>query len=253
LATVQGAIRAESAIPGQTRYDSLRGRVFATADGAGNFTFRVDDPRTGSYQFTVNLPPNTTINISRADLSGTFTSFDYSALGTWERNPGSFAFFVGSAVTGTATQATDLPRTGTASYAGPFLGRYNDDGDQYLVSASARSLANFGTGAVSFETTGTQVTDSGGTRPNPYLDLTGSMTFLSSEGARRNALRGTVTSKPDAAGNSLGLRGELRGLFFGPSSATSAPPELGGSVAAQGALEPGGEGRGLTGAFIMRR
>ena len=255
LATVEGAIRAESAIPGPTGYDSLRGRVFATADGAGNFTFRVDDPRTGPYQFTVNIPPNTTMNISRADLSGTFASFDYSALGTWQhRPPPPFGpFFGGSAVTGMATRAADLPRTGTASYAGPFLGRYNDDGDQWLVSASARSLANFGTGVVSFETAGTQVTDSRGAFANPYLDLTGSMTFLSSGGARRNALRGTVTSKPDALGNSLGLRGELRGLFFGPSSPTSAPPELGGSVAAQGALEPGGEGRGLTGAFTMRR
>jgi hypothetical protein len=224
--------------------------VLATADGAGNFTFRVDDPRTGPYQFTVNLPPNTSMNISRTELSGTFTSFDYSALGTWQhRPPPPFgAFFGGSAVTGMATQAADLPRTGTASYAGPFLGRYNDDGDQWLVSASARSLANFGTGVVSFETTGTQVTDPSGTYPNSGLDLTGSMTFLSSGGARRNALRGAVSTKPGG----LNLRGDLRALFFGPSSATSAPPELGGSVAAS-QPDIGGEGRGLTGAFIMRR
>jgi hypothetical protein len=195
------------------------------------------------------------MNISRADVAGTFASFDYSALGTWQHrpDPNSGAFFGGSAVTGMATRPADLPRTGTASYSGPFLGRYNDDWDQWLVSATARSLANFGTGVVSFETTGTQVTDARGTFANPYLDLTGSMTFLSSEGARRNTLRGPVASKPDASGNSLGLRGELRGLFFGPSSATSAPPELGGSVAAKGPPEPGGEGRGLTGAFIMRR
>jgi hypothetical protein len=227
--------------------------VFATADGAGNFTFRVDDPRSGPYQFTVNLPPNTTINISRADLSGSFTSFDYSALGTWERPPPSgFGGFLGSAVTGMATRAADLPMTGTASYSGPFLGRYNDDGDQHLVSASARSLANFGTGVVSFETTGTQSTEAGFTFPNPGLDLTGSMTFLSSEGARRNALRGTVSTKPGG----LGLTGELRALFFGPSSPTSAPPELGGSVAAKSpdsAPQGRGEGRGLTGSFTMRR
>ena len=256
LATVEGAIRAESAIPaGQFGYDGLRGRVSATADGAGNFTFRVDDPRTGAYQFTVNLPPNTAINFSGAEVSGSFTSFDYSALGTWQHrpDPNSFVFFGGSGVVGVATRAADLPRAGTASYAGPFLGRYNDDGDQWLVSASARSLANFGTGVVSFETTGTQVTDGGGTFPNAGLDLTGSMTFQSSGGARQNSLRGTVTSKPDALGNSLGLRGELRGVFFGPSSPTSAPPELGGSVAARGAPELGGEGRGLTGGFTMRR
>ncbi len=253
LATVEGAIRAESAIPaGQFGYDGLRGRVSATADGAGNFTFRVDDPRTGAYQFTVNLPPNTAINFSGAEVSGSFTSFDYSALGTWQHrpDPNSFVFFGGSGVVGVATRAADLPRTGTASYAGPFLGRYNDDADQYLVSATARSLANFGTGVVSFETTGTQATPTtdADMRPWPALDLTGSMTFLSSGGARRNALRGTVSTKPGG----LSLRGELRGLFFGPSSATSAPPELGGSVAAN-QPDTGGEGRNLTGAFIMRR
>jgi hypothetical protein len=200
----------------------------------------------------VNLLPNTTLNISRADVSGSFVSFDYSALGTWERPAPTFSFhglFRGSAVTGMATRAADLPRTGTASYAGPFLGRFNDDGDQYLVSATARSLANFGTGVVSFETTGTQVDDGGGIRDLPALDLTGSMTFLSSGGARRNALRGTVSSRPGG----WFVSGDLRGLFFGPSSATSAPPELGGSVAAKGPPELGGEGRGLTGAFIMRR
>jgi hypothetical protein len=187
-------------------------------------------------------------------VSGSFTSFDYSALGTWQHrpDPNSFVFFGGSGVVGVATRAADLPRTGTASYAGPFLGRYNDDGDQYLVSASARSLANFGTGVVSFETTGTQVNDvggtPGGTRPNPGLDLTGSMTFQSSGGARQNSLRGPVSTKPGGEG----LTGEVRGVFFGPSSPTSAPPELGGSVAAS-RPEPGGEGRGLTGGFTMRR
>ena len=252
LATVSGAIRAESAIPaGQFGFDSLRGRVSATADGAGNFTFRVDDPRTGPYQFTVNLPPNTAINISRVEVSGSFASFDYSALGTWQHrpDPNSGAFFGGSAVVGVATRAADLPTTGTASYAGPFLGRYNDDGDQWLVSASARSLANFGTGVVSFETTGTQVSDARGSFSNPFLDLTGSMTFQSSGGARRNSLRGTVSTKPGG----LGLTGDVRGVFFGPSSPTSAPPELGGSVAARGAPEPPGEGRTLTGGFTMRR
>lgn len=255
LAAATGAVRAESSIPaGQWGYDSLRGRVSATADGAGNLTFRVDDPRTGPYQFTVNVPPNTTMNFSGAEVSGTFTSFDYSALGTWQRriDPNSFAFFFGSGVVGVATRAADLPTTGTASYAGPFLGRYNDDGDQWLVSASARSLVNFGTGVASFETTGSQVTDStgsGGTHPWPGLDLTGSMTFQSSGGARQNSLRGPVSTKPGG----LGLTGEARGVFFGPSSPSSAPPELGGSVAARGAPEPGGEGRGLTGGFTMRR
>jgi hypothetical protein len=151
LAAVRGAVRAESAIPGgQFGLDGLRGRVSATADGAGNLTFRVDDPRTGPYQFTVNLPPNTTMDISRAELSGSFASFDYSALGTWQHrpDPNDFRFFGGSGVVGVATRAADLPRTGTASYAGPFLGRFNFDGDHFLVSANARSSANFGTGVV---------------------------------------------------------------------------------------------------------
>jgi hypothetical protein len=248
LATVEGAIRAESAIPAGQGFESLRGRVFASADGTGNFTFRVDDPGSGPYQFTVKLPPNTTLNISQAHVSGTFASFDYSALGTWQ-NPRNSFFYAGSAVTGMATRAADLPRTGTASYSGPFLGRYLLDGEPYSVSASARSLANFGTGAVSFETTGSQIAPEGGSSgipdPWPQLDLVGSMTFLSSEGARRNALRGPVRTKHDGVGS---MSGELRAFFFGPSSATSAPPELGGSVAATN-----GNDHALTGAFTMRR
>ena len=249
LAAVTGEVHVESAIPaGQFGYDGLRGRVSATADGAGNFTFRVDDPRIGPYQFTVNLPRNTKIDFSGAQVQGSFASFDYSALGTWQHSPdpNNFVLWGGSAVAGVATRAADLPRTGTASYAGPFLGRYNDDGDPWVVSATARSLANFGTGVVSFETTGTQITDSRNTLSAPQLDLTGSMTFASSGGARQNSLSGSVSTKSGS------MTGDVRAVFFGPSSPTSAPPELGGSVALKGG-GPEPEGVSLTGSFIMRR
>ena len=147
-----------------------------------------------------------------------------------------------------ATLAAQLPRTGTATYSGTFIGRHNDDSDKTLVNADARSVANFGTGVVTFETTNSRY---GGGIPNSDLDLTSSMTFQSSGGVRQNSLRGPVSTK---TGGCCGMTGEVRGNFFGPASSTSAPPELGGSVAVkQPSAMINGEGRSMVGGFVMKR
>jgi hypothetical protein len=245
LSTVRDEVRVSSAITSRP-HEIFRDRVTATADGAGNFTFRVNDPNVGPYTFTVNLPPNTSISSSGERPDFAFNSLDYSAAGAWAHHgfPGTVA--TGAGAVGVATGRADLPTTGTATYSGAFIGRQNDiDGERALVEANARSTANFGTGVVSFETTNSRTR---GGVADPTLDLVGSMTFQSSGGVRQNSLRGPVSTK------SGGMTGEVRGNFFGPASSTSAPPELGGSVAVKssGAVV-GGEGRSMVGGFVMKR
>ena len=253
LATVNGSdVRVSSAIPTQN-YDALVDRVTATADGAGNFTFRVNDPTNGPYTFTVNVPPNSSLTTGGATEEVVLNSLTYSAAGVWGR-PNIFGSVGGAAAFGVATGAADLPKTGTASYSGAFIGRVNSDNSNFgVVNASASSLANFGTGVVSFATTNSHLTWDFGGPPNlavPDLDLTGSMTFQSSGGVRQNSLRGPVSTKPGG----WGLTGEVRGTFYGPASSTSPPPELSGSVAV-GVADPEsvGEGRSIIGGFVMKR
>jgi hypothetical protein len=234
-------------------YEAVRDRVTATADGAGNFTFRVNDAN-GPYEFTVNVPPNSSVVVGDAtgESALNLNSLNYSAAGVWGR-PNIFGSVGGGAAAfGVATGAADLPKTGTATYSGAFIGRVNSDNlDFGVVNASASSLANFGTGVVSFETANSRLNWGGtGDIPAPGLDLAGSMTFQSSGGVRQNSLRGPVSTKPGG----WGLTGEVQGNFFGPASSTSAPPELSGSVAV-GVADPlsAGEGRSMIGGFVMKR
>jgi hypothetical protein len=240
-------------------YGALRGQITATAEGAGNFTFRVNDPTHGPYTFTVNVPPNTSFTINNGTEEVVLTSLTYSAAGVWGRPDIISSFPGGAAAFGVATRAADLPRTGTASYSGAFVGVANSDFANFgVVHASASSLANFGTGQVSFETTASRLNwGTGAFEAAPYLDLSGSMTFQSSGGVRQNALRGPVATKPGG----WNLTGEVRANFYGPASSTSPAPEFSGSVAVGRrdvpAGEPGhpggGEGRALIGGFVMKR
>jgi hypothetical protein len=246
LATVSGGeVRVSSAITSRS-HEHFRDRVSASADGAGNFTFRVNDPNVGVYSFTVNLPPNTSISSSGERPDFAFTSLDYSAAGAWAHLGFPGGNVGGAGAVGVATGRADLPTTGTATYSGAFIGRQIDiDGERALVEANARSAANFGTGVVSFETTNSRTR---GGIADPTLDLVGSMTFQSSGGVRQNSLRGPVSTK------SGGMTGEVRGNFFGPASSTSAPPELGGSVAVRSSgATVGAEGRSMIGGFVMKR
>jgi hypothetical protein len=259
LSTVRDELRVSSAITSRP-HEHFRG-VVATADGAGNVTFRVNDPNVGPYTFTVNLPPNSSLNVSNETIEGTFTSLRYSSAGVWASKIHPQTAFsgpvAGAAAVGVATPRADLPTTGTAQYSGQFLGRLDNDGiNQDSVRATAQSVANFGSGVVSFSTTNSVLPNIPVLQPGgnwgtgdvaaPSLDLTGSMTFLSSGGVRQNSLSGPVSTR--------GMTGEVRGNFFGPSSASSAPPELAGSVAVKlPGSAPDREGRSMIGAFVMKR
>ena len=128
LATVSGGVRVSSAVPtGPVDYGALRGQITGTADGAGNVTFRVNDPNHGPYTFTVNVPPNTSFTIKNGTEEVVLTSLTYSAAGVWGRPDILSSFPGGAAAFGVATRAADLPRTGTASYSGAFIGVANSD------------------------------------------------------------------------------------------------------------------------------
>src|SRR5688572_19628830 len=250
LSTVRDELRVSSAITSRP-HEHFRG-VVATADGAGNVTFRVNDPNVGPYTFTVNLPPNSSLNVSNETIEGTFTSLRYSSAGVWASKIHPQTTFsgpvAGAAAVGVPTPRANLPTTGTAQYSGQFLGRQDSDGiNQGSVRAGAQSVANFGSGIVSFTTTNSVLNWGTGDLAAPELDLTGSMTFLSSGGVRQNSVSGPVSTRH-------GMTGEVRGNFFGPSSASSAPPELAGSVAVKlPGSAPDREGRSMIGAFVMKR
>jgi hypothetical protein len=236
LATVSGSDVRVSSVSSSQPFEQARDRVTATADGAGNFTFRVSDPGSGLYSFTVNVPRNSEGLVSKGPIDFAFRSLDYSALGVWTNKMQADGF--GVAAFGVATGRADLPTTGTATYSGPFAGVFFDGNPNSGVRADASSVANFGTNVVSFGTTNSQragVAD-------PSLNLAGSMTFQSSGGVRQNSLRGSVVT-------TSGMTGEVRANFFGPASQTLAPPELGGSVAVSNPTT----GATMSGGFVMKR
>jgi hypothetical protein len=225
----------------------------------------VNDPIVGPYTFAVSLPPNTSINISNEAIEGTFSSLLYSTVGVWDRKlqDGGFKIeaprecacgrIAGAAAAGVATPRADLPTTGTAQYSGQFLGRHDSDGATiFAVHAEAQAVANFGSGMVSFTTTNTHFGVGGRGAAAPSLDLTGSMTFQSSGGVRQNSLSGPVSTR--GAFGDPAMTGEVRGNFFGPASASSAPPELAGTVAVKAPdSAPDREGRSVIGGFVMKR
>jgi hypothetical protein len=242
LATVRANSDDVRALDVGTRnpHQIVRDQVRVSANGGGSFTVRVAaTPNNDAYQFTVNLSPGAgAVNISNNEIEGFGHVLNYSALGVWtNRTHASWSNTVG--VFGISTRAADLPRTGTATYSGEFIGKYTEGQTATFVVATATSTANFGSGAVSFETTNSNHDG----RFNPTLDLAGSMAIQS--GTSR--VQGPVSTKIP------GMTGEARGSFFGPSSASSAPPELGGTVGVKSNGDVSLPARSLIGGFVMKR
>jgi hypothetical protein len=239
-------VRVSSVITSR-EHEHFRDRVTATADGAGNVTFTVNDPNVGRYQFRVDAVRGG-VEMGNVQMTGAFASLQYAGMGVWEHHGFADGNLVGGAgAFGVATPTADLPTTGTATYTGTFAGRHMQiftTGVREMagqVRADARSIANFGSGIVSFETSNTRINGS----PNSDLDLIGSMT-----GARSNDMRGTVSTKPGTSP----MSGDIQANFYGPASATSAPPELAGSLQVrQPGSTTGGVGRSMVGGFLMKR
>jgi transferrin binding protein len=252
MTTLNGQARVYTAIMSNGGAEPTRGQVTARADGHGNFTFTVnaitDAP---AYTFTVGpnvsglhtvpgtscgncfrtAPINTTGSdggnvfgqIVYLDINGS-SGMSYLSIGSWAvYEPGTRsgeAVSGGSGVVGVATRDADIPKTGTATYSGQFIGRLNDGPAGFsVVGATATSLADFGSGVVTINTTNTQRQFAlNGEQALPGLDFSGSMNFLSSGGQRTNQLRGPVVTRS-------GIVGDANGAFYGPAA-----QELGGTV-----------------------
>ena len=261
-----GDVRVFTAIMSQDfSSEPARGEVVARADGAGNFTFTVNaHPGVEPYQFTVgvaNAAPLIAIagtscgncfrtgNVQSDAVFGTFTFLDpaaaglnYMTVGSWGvANFSNGLASGGAGVVGVPTSAADLPKTGTATYVGQFVGTYRNAQTFDLIGATASSIANFGTGIVTLETTNSHrqfVPPGEITNATPQLDFAGTMTILSSGGARTNQLQGTVATRG-------GLTGDARGSFYGPAAA-----ELGGAVTFR---SPAAGNEAFIGAFGMKK
>jgi hypothetical protein len=224
------------------------GRTSVSSNGNGSFTVRVrgsfspsDNPFPDlDFQINVNdanVPLTSVAGTTcgncirvRRDGTDTFTilyldlaasGMQYSTIGGWDRpattSPNSFAVPAGGVVVfGVPTRTSEIPTTGTAEYAGQFIGRYSNDEDGArgvrIVGASARATANFGSGVVDFNTTNSHANG----EPNAALNLTGRMT----SGMRTNQMSGTASAP---AGG--GMTGTMKGSFYGPAAA-----ELSGTV-----------------------
>jgi hypothetical protein len=238
LATVRANSNEVRALDAGTwnAHEIVREQVRVTANGDGNFTIRVAGP--DPYQFTINLSSPGVGFDDIGEVVGVSLTMQYSALAVW-RNIRHPDWSQTAGVVGIATPASDLPRTGTAQYNGRFIGTYTEDRTVFRVEAAALSTANFGTGVVSFETKNSLRNGF----DMQQMDLIGSMTIQS--GTSR--VQGPVSTKIP------GMAGEARGSFFGPSSASSAPPELGGTVGVKSNGDVSLPPRSMIGGFVMKR
>jgi hypothetical protein len=187
------------------------------------------------------------------DLDLAAAQFNYSTLGLWAKpsvaNPagrevgGAFSF-------GVLTRGVDLPTTGTANYNGFMVGRYagaavDENGatlptNTYTVGATATAAANFGDRTVSFATAETHRTAGVATTSDQRLNLSGTLNYAPGS----NRLSSTSFASPG-----YGMTGSASASFYGPSSAASAPPELGGGFAVQ---NPAGS-QSMMGSFALKR
>jgi hypothetical protein len=173
--------------------------------------------------------------ITYLDING--MGMSYLSIGNWEVQQKSIGTAIsgGTGVFGIPTRDADLPKTGTATYSGQFIGTYRNEMSFHVIGATATSTADFGSGVVTLATTNSQRQD---TAAMPQLDFSGSMNFLSSRGARTNQLQGPMTTRG-------GLVGDAHGSFYGPAAA-----ELGGAVVFKG---PAGTSEAFIGGFGMKK
>jgi hypothetical protein len=186
----------------------------------------------------------------------------YSTLGLWSK-PADLASAAGMEIggafsLGVLTRGNDLPTSGTASYAGFFVGRYaNSVGGPglpavgvYAVGANANATVNFsGAGSVGFSTVNTEIRPElgggalGPAQAAPRLDLSATGMPISRT-STTNLFAGTVSS---FAG---GLTGTISGAFYGrPDTGTSMPPEMGGTLSVN---NPGGT-ESMVGGFALKK
>lgn len=113
---------------------------------------------------------------------------------------------------GSATPVSGMPATGTATFVGTAGGLYvSPAGGAAFTIADMSASVNFGTRAVGFSTTTTNITNNFTTfTARNDLNISGTLTYS----AGTNAFRGALT----APGAGSGLTGNAVGKFYGPTA-----------------------------------
>jgi len=207
-----------------------------------------------TYSVT-GLPAGTVTFTFVNPASASFT-LNYSTLGMWSKpitSSPDWQQIGGAFSAGVVTRGIDLPTTGTADYAGYFIGRYATSDatlvyptGTYIVGANANASADFGTNFVTFFTSNTHIApESGGPAvvSAPGLNLT-SAPMSVTRTSTSNSFAGTVGT----GGNVLS--GPIQGAFYGAPAPTApfAPPEAGGSLAVTNNLN-----QSMVGSFALKK
>lgn len=141
---------------------------------------------------------------------------NYQAYGIWATGLGTGSGFGGAASVGSATPASSVPASGTATFTGGAGGLLIDTtGLQYLVRGNSTLVANFGTRSLNFSTSGSTFTTG---QSASGLNMTGTLTYSSGSGN----FSGSVTSPSISSGTA-------QGSFYGPAA-----NELGGTFVLTG-------------------
>ena len=144
----------------------------------------------------------------------------------------------GALSVGSATPVSGMPATGTATFVGTAGGLYvSPTGAAAFTIADMSASVNFGTRAVGFSTTTTNLTnDFTSFTARNDLNMSGTLSYASGT----NAFSGTLT----APGAGSGLSGNAVGKFYGPTAT-----EIGGTYA----IKAGSGLESLIGAFGGKR
>jgi hypothetical protein len=150
--------------------------------------------------------------------------WNYQSYGVWingiDATTGLGNGTAGAISVGSATPVSGMPATGTATFVGTAGGLYvSPIGAASFTIADMSASVNFGTRAVGFSTTSTNLTNNftSFTARND-LNMSGTLSYASGT----NAFSGTLT----AAGAGSGLSGNAVGKFYGPTA-----NEIGGTYA----------------------
>jgi len=188
---------------GYTVRDGANSQPFVPADIRSDFTF--NGPAFVNYARGVGTATEDYLSIYRPAGGGGDVALTYTTLAQWIRIAHSSTGTTSTAQTdavwavgGFATLASDMPRTGTASYSGPLRGIYVQGTTLANVSGLAQLAADFGAGTV---------------RADLTLNRSGFSTLLVGG-------NGTISSAR-FAGNlaGSGFTGTFDGGFFGPQAA----------------------------------
>jgi C-lobe and N-lobe beta barrels of Tf-binding protein B len=164
------------------------------------------------YQYSKGSSDTTEETLSILRWDNTQVNYSYTTLGIWGRtetsgNSAKFeaAYFTG----GVPTTATDMPKTGTITYQGLFVGALTNNVDSDGFGGQAVISADFAKGTVGGVFTGTQQLIAANRNFNFTSDAriaTGGSVYS-----------GTVTGSTGTA--AAGMAGTLNGGFFGPAAA----------------------------------